>query len=357
MLLFMNIDSRDISVVVQGPIAGALDDAPSSRHTYLCLQSIRQYLPDAEIILSTWKGQNVAGLDFDQLVESDDPGGYIFHKTEKYYNNINRQILSTKNGLLKADRKYSIKIRSDMVITSLGFLDYFDIYNNRDDEYSLLDKKVVVPTVYSRNPKRVFPFSFHPSDWFFFGLSKDVCNIWDVELADEPNMSRWFENNPRPKPDPYPSFLNRYFPEQYLWTSFLKKKLKIDFDYFCQVNRGIIESSERSLVANLVMASPEQLGVKFLKYSHRFEDWVSIYNHDEWKSLYCKYCEGTKTPPGREVLLKRISVYLLPLKVGYALDCVLRAILRVNGDFLLNWEKRHPVSFAFMQKIYRRLNE
>lgn len=54
------IDTKDISVVVQGPIDEEL--------TILCLNSVRKYLPDSEIILSTWKNSNIKNLDYDILV-------------------------------------------------------------------------------------------------------------------------------------------------------------------------------------------------------------------------------------------------------------------------------------------------
>ena len=47
------INSKDISVVVQGAI--------DKENTPKCLESIRKYLPDAEIILSTWEGSEVEG--------------------------------------------------------------------------------------------------------------------------------------------------------------------------------------------------------------------------------------------------------------------------------------------------------
>ena len=49
------IDSNDISVIVQGAI--------NKNETTKCLQSIRQYLPGAEILLSTWDGSNITDLE------------------------------------------------------------------------------------------------------------------------------------------------------------------------------------------------------------------------------------------------------------------------------------------------------
>ena len=59
------IDLKDISVVVQGAI---------TNYTKLCLESIRKYLPGAEIILSTWDDSNIDRLDYDVVIFNKDPG-------------------------------------------------------------------------------------------------------------------------------------------------------------------------------------------------------------------------------------------------------------------------------------------
>ena len=67
------MDTKDISVIVQGAI--------NKNETIKCLQSIRQYLPGAEIILSTWEGSNITDLDYDNLILSKDPGAAIIEKS------------------------------------------------------------------------------------------------------------------------------------------------------------------------------------------------------------------------------------------------------------------------------------
>lgn len=60
--------SREISIVIQGKV--------DIEKTLKCIESVREYLPGAEIILSTWKGENVKGLDYDQVIFSDDLGAF-----------------------------------------------------------------------------------------------------------------------------------------------------------------------------------------------------------------------------------------------------------------------------------------
>ena len=47
------VSGKEISVVVQGAVAGKPGDPPAKRFTDRCLRSVRRFLPDAEIILST----------------------------------------------------------------------------------------------------------------------------------------------------------------------------------------------------------------------------------------------------------------------------------------------------------------
>lgn len=95
------IDSQDISVVVQGAI--------SKEETPKCLKSIRKFLPNAEIVLSTWEGSDVSFLNglYDILLLNKDPGAGYYYKTETTvkYNNINRQLFSTQKGLKKSNKK------------------------------------------------------------------------------------------------------------------------------------------------------------------------------------------------------------------------------------------------------------
>jgi hypothetical protein len=87
------INTDGLSVIVQGAI--------HSEFTPLCLQSIRKYLPDAEIILSTWEGSNVDGLEYDILILNEDPG----YKKHCRDNNTNRQLVSIQGGLKKVSRQ------------------------------------------------------------------------------------------------------------------------------------------------------------------------------------------------------------------------------------------------------------
>lgn len=55
-------------------------------------------MQNSEIVLSTWKNDDVSGLDYDKLVLSEDPG-------DNSICNINRQIVSRLAWIKLASRK------------------------------------------------------------------------------------------------------------------------------------------------------------------------------------------------------------------------------------------------------------
>lgn len=311
------IRPQDISIVVQGPIAGRPSDPPSRRLTLQCLESVRKFLPGAEVILSTWRGSDLSGLPpVDRVVECDDPGAIICDvdpeeptDTPRIFYNANRQIVSTRDGLLQATRPYAMKLRSDMVMTGLGFLHYFGRYRARHSDWRLLRERVLTCSMYSRNPHKRIKYPFHPSDWFHFGLREDVLNIWDIPLAPEPEIPRWFDTRPRAEADIERWAAYRYTVEQYIWISFLRKYGDIPFDHKIDHRHDSIAVSELTIANNLVIAESTQYGVAFRKYPMDISDWMDNYTHGDWQRLYQRYCDpAARVWPDLMVLRKRAAM-------------------------------------------------
>ena len=131
---FIDHINKDITFVFQGPIINE-DDA--TKKSFI---SVRKYFPDSKIILSTWKNSNFDNLDFDEKIETQDPGAENYlYKNQKSFNNGNRMILSSYNGLINVKTKFAIKLRTDMYMQSnnlinwithflMAQLDYLTIY-------------------------------------------------------------------------------------------------------------------------------------------------------------------------------------------------------------------------------------
>lgn len=286
------IETSEISVVVQGAIAGKSKDPVEQQITRKVLRSIRKYLPKAEIILSTWKGSDIKGLDFDILVESDDPGATLLgeHKGIKTFNNINRQIVSSKAGLERAKRKYAVKTRTDILFVGRGFLRAWESYKRRNERFRFFEERVVVGTIYSPNPERWSKKPFHPSDWFAFGLTEDVRNLWGIPLAPEPETSFWFKTHPVPAGNQDNDTM-RYRPEQYVWLSFLRKYVNVPCEHQWDYGEHNRELHELALANNLILLHPREIGIQFTKYRFGILNWISFYHHLEWLELYKKYCD------------------------------------------------------------------
>ena len=302
-MTFVTIDPRDITVVVQGPIVGTSHTPygePSTRH---CLESVRQQLPGAEIVLSTWNGADVRDLSYDRLVTSADPGAMLcganaFVPAGVPYN-ANRQIVSTTAGLRTAVTPYAMKLRSDLLLSSNGFLRYFGAFLGRHPEWRAVGERVVASTCFSRNPHRRLRYAFHPSDWFHFGRRDDVLAIWDVPLAPEPSIPRWHVTHAR-RPDDLESWaLYRYTVEQYLWVSFLRKFGEVAFTDKLDATPENIALSELTIANNLVLADPDDLGIVFTKYPITLRTRATLYSYGEWHRLYRRYCEPAAPPVRR----------------------------------------------------------
>ena len=282
------IASKDISVVVQGKI--------EPKYTGKCLKSIRKHLPKAEIILSTWKNEPIQNLNYDVLILNKDPGAYVFTSDVKPQNQ-NRQIVSTLNGIKKASRKYVLKLRSDIRLNGTKFLSYFAKYQKRNAQCKILQERVLINSLYTREPlTKNKPFLFHPSDWIMFGMKEDLLNIWDIPLAQEPQTSEYFKNNPdMPHVE---GFYTRWHAEQYIWMSFLKKNgVDLQFDNYMSYSPELTELSELSIVNNtLLLEYKKQFDIVCQKYPQQFGD-SEIAHPLNWLINYQKYCDHSFVIP------------------------------------------------------------
>lgn len=344
----------DISAVVQGPIVGAPEDAPARRLTARCVESIRRHLPGAELVLSTWRGSDVRGLSFDRLVESDDPGtAYCddpatFPGTGRMPWNVNRHLVSARNGVRTATRPYVMKIRSDMLLTGTRFLEFVGRYPARSPEWRVLRERVLTPTYYARNPHSARKYAFHPSDWWHFGLREDVLNLWELPLAG-PELARWYETRPAPATQTEPWLLYRYTGEQYFWLQFLRKHGDVPFEHKTDWTRGAIALSELTLANNLVMAELTQLDLAFPKYPMPLLEWYTCYTHGDWERLYQRYCDPAFRP-APDLLRARKRAYAAVIAPAHGVLASPRSSRRL-GSLTRAWAERFPGSFRAAKRV------
>lgn len=296
------IDSRDITVIIKGLVIGKKDDNYKDKWTYRSIESVRKYLPDSKIILSTWEGSDVEGLDVDEIVFNKDPGKlemWSYDLKKVSHISTNNQIITSQKGLEKVNTKYSLIIRTDMILTGHGFIKYFEKYNKNKSEGYLENKVVVLPTY---NIKRILKYKiffnkfdwmvfdknyYNISDWIYFGLTKDLKNIFSIPLVDKDNLEG-------EKKDGYYLVYENLSPEQYVWVNFLRKYENIDTSHITHFSKERNDKSEESFAKNTIMISANKFNVKSFKYpasAYAAIPWLSrgFYTNSDYNKIYNKY--------------------------------------------------------------------
>lgn len=283
-----DITSADISVVVQGAIAEGV--------TQKCLRSIREQLPNCEIILSTWQGADITGLEYDKIILNKDPGARYFDVMGKIYNNCNRQLLSTQAGLDVASRKYILKFRTDFVLENTEFLKYWNEFKLRNREFAFFEHRVLADTIFTRFASDItgYAMPFHVSDFWMFGLANDVREYFcHTDLMAEADLGEYDHLYPYKRP--YPQMTFRYAPEQYYCYSFAKRFLpELEFDDWTDWNTKNIELSDKILFNNFIFLSFEQSGIWSDKHASALlqgNNMYGIINFYYYQEQYKNYCD------------------------------------------------------------------
>ncbi|MCY1740371.1 WavE lipopolysaccharide synthesis family protein [Ensifer sp. SL37] len=277
----MAIDEH-LSVIVQGPVSDFESPLTGRPMTESLCRSVRNYLPRAEIVVSTWEGADTEKLDYDTLVTSEDPGpqgvrpGFI-------PNNINRQIVSTKRGLQAAGRKYAVKIRSDMELLGGEFLECLPNMPVVRTDDAIFERVMLCNNLSSRHPSAVSArlpghwLLFHPSDHFHAGLRNDLLSLWEIPLQSREDAN-WFLS--RFRPNSYrDNELSKLTPEQYMFTQALARTRSIDLAHYAHAPPDLLNMSQRMMRAHFFHVSDRRLPILFPKYHtpHHFSfDWMRV---------------------------------------------------------------------------------
>lgn len=166
------IPSADISVVIQGPLYRDGSRGVSIRE---CLDSLRRHVAGAELIVATWQGESVSGLDADRLLILDDPG--TIEDISDNCINLQRQVVSTYAGLQAATRPWVLKMRADIALTGKALL--VPCHYGEAVPHSLrhFSSPITILNYFVRDPAKA-PMLFHVSDIIQFGRRDDLLDFW-----------------------------------------------------------------------------------------------------------------------------------------------------------------------------------
>ena len=348
------IDQSEITVVLQGstlPVYGGKRCIERSAF------SVRQVMPRCQIIVSTWEGedipQSVQGA-VDKVIFNKDPGGFANREGVKP-NNVNRQILSSLNGLKQVQTKYALKMRTDFVMKGTGFLKYFDVYNSFSENYRVFQKRLVCAMAGTGKPTEFFREPFRVSDFLNFGLTSDLLKLYDIPLMSDEDAS-WFTSRQELLSAKWSGKVTwRYFPEQHIWIGCLRKNgVDVKCQYCIHYNDEIAEQSNRCLVNNFYPASYEKLGIYPLKTGLRGAETLFniefhwnreyiYYTKYEWLKLYKKYCDNSIRLPQCNwelfILIPIYTVYYSPVK--YLKRAIRKLVKLIVGEGRYAWLKAH----------------
>lgn len=292
------ISPRDVTVIVQGPWHP--DQTPQ------VLDSVARVLPGAEVVLSVWK----AGPDFaahaagaDIVLLNEDPGavniaGVLSPEVERRTNitntNLNRQIVSTRNGLALAGRPYALKLRTDMVLEHAGFLDHAARWRGIPGPLRALEERVV--TTSARSPRR--SFCFFVQDFCSFGRIGDMRRLWDIPLV--PPRDALLALPPAERD------ARVLVPEQHILLSALRRRFELPMAGALDSSPDLIEASERAIAGNLVCLDVRRFGVRSLKPALGWVNepgdirftwlWILKASHAEFLSWCRRHCDHDFTP-------------------------------------------------------------
>jgi len=288
-----------ISVVIQGPLYRG---HWPGRGIEACLTSVRQYLPGAEVIVSTWPGAEIDGLVVDRVIQSPDPGG--IRDVSGNLLNLNRQLVSTLAGIKCATRPYVMKLRADLNLTSPMFAcagEYTDDMPSCASQ-RLFRAPVTISTLFIRDPVW-FPMLYHISDLAHFGLRDDLLAFWDQPIFHPEVLC-----HSRPRRNPFGNYqgfsLAKMNAEQALMTGFLRKHgLLIHLDHPCQVRTHDLNHWETILSHNFRVLDYKDAGIDFPEHLIH-----SIISPQTIFSAHAIAKAATRTPMQRR--WRRIRVWL-----------------------------------------------
>lgn len=303
--------------------------------TQKCLDKMRKVFPDAEIILSTWEGTDVTGLDYDIVVLNKDPGSTPLIKdyTGKG-NNMCRMIVSTQNGIKKATRKYCLKYRTDLAIKDDTFLKHFGEYKERNEQWRILKERVL-----SHCGTHPLFRPFHPTDITGFGLTEDILNIWDIPLPSEEDLN-YFLNNPLPKYFQVPfsgHIVPRIGAESYVWSSFLKKHEnkfgEIDFRHNWDLSKENLHLTELTIANNLQFLSREEFDFTSEAHAYLLAETGRYTWLDEklWYYYYQKHClKNVKWNDFKYHIYFPVTLLLYKCKYNPLIKQILKGLKRLS---------------------------
>lgn len=222
---------QELGIVIQGPVK--LDE----NYTERLIDHYLKVFPRAKIILSTWDGQ--VPIAIENRTHTDENFHLVTSKIPQHkgISNINLQITSSLNGVLRAQDlgcKFVLKTRTDQFIADLQALNKIHTLYNKYGEGPAGNRILI-------SDRNTFVFRLYGvSDMFMFGRIADLLKYWNIPHDSREKFESEIDGSLR-------AYGKLNVVESYLSTHYLRTmghepqftledSLKCFRDYFCVIN-------------------------------------------------------------------------------------------------------------------------
>ena len=182
--------NNEFGVLLQGRVSSWTNDI---------INEYKKNFPNAEIVFSTWKNENVDGINC-KVIQSEKPS-----PTHPHSSNINLQIIGSRAGLKAMSSEVILKCRSDIFIHNKNI---FKIFKEKCSS-----EKIMVPDIGS------YPFEYRISDFCLLGTKKVLSDFWNslefydgsYAIAPETYLTKKYIVNFKKDKRPWKEIMRKYF--------------------------------------------------------------------------------------------------------------------------------------------------
>lgn len=269
-------DFKDLTILIQGPIV--------FDYTEKTINAVLDLFPTSQIVFSTWYGSIININNYKdaniKFIFNKDPGPdkeSIFNSSLKstidLRSNTLRMIFSSLNGLKIIRTEWTLRIRSDILIKNVKFIDE---YFKEDYFSSLFKSKILVSKVVDSK----YIDKFFIDDWFEFGNTTDLEHLFSNAYYNILNHKAEHINEP--------IIINRFvFAEKIIWNSLYEDinflSNKVFYEEFVDNNLLIINNFNQRCFKNLKYPKHNSLIYSLLHD-------ISYKRHYEVVQKRIKYC-------------------------------------------------------------------
>jgi hypothetical protein len=287
MIASNDISEANLSITICGPIEREAHDFLGTHNGALRLRTM---LPQAELILVTWVGQDLNTPDnlYNKVISLPDPGATQLQKIsgQSYYINYRRLVYAAYEGAKAASRDWLWRLRSDCIVENLSIFNEYKALERgfEPSSFTFFSSPVLIPNIYTRDCRKA-SFVGHPSDLMHYGKTADLLQLFTCSVE-----SRFYNQ----KLVSHFTFPNRqqvqgaeYVPEQMIWISFVER-MAPNYSWHRIHNRVlllspfVVANHEKAIFSNFVLASFAALGLAFKKDFSTLHGSASCYSPKDY---------------------------------------------------------------------------